>query len=57
MKYVPPLNIPGCGSKCPLATLYQLYRDVLPTQSFDDACKLRNGETLPPGGNPENNSL
>lgn len=57
MKTLPALQIPGCGVKCPLAKLYQLYKDILPTQSFDDECKLRTGEVLPASGNPENNSL
>lgn len=57
MKNVPALHIPGCGTKCPLASLYQLYEDILPTQSFDEECQLHDGETLHPCGNPENNSL
>lgn len=51
------LDIPGCGSKCPLTNFYKLYEDVLPTKSFDDECMLHEGEILPPGGNPETNSL
>lgn len=51
------LNIPKCGVKCPLTRLYSLYEDILPTKSFEDACTLQEGETLPPGGNPENNAL
>lgn len=54
---IPPLHIPHCGTKCPLQKMYDLYGDILPTQNFDDACKLREGESLPPGGNPENNAL
>lgn len=57
MKRIPPLNIPGCGTKCPLVDLYKLYADILPAQDFDVECKLRNGEILPASGNPENNSL
>ncbi|XP_031636524.1 uncharacterized protein LOC116349297 [Contarinia nasturtii] len=47
------LHIPKCGIKCPLDKLYALYDDILPTQSFTKECKLRDGEVLPPGGNPE----
>lgn len=46
---LPPINIPGCGPKCPLEKLYQIYADVLPTRSHDDECALRDGEILPPG--------
>ncbi|XP_037041769.1 prostatic acid phosphatase-like [Bradysia coprophila] len=52
-----PLFIPDCGLKCPLSSWYEKYKDILPTQSFPDECRLRPGETLPPDGNPENNSL
>lgn len=51
------LDIPNCGVKCPLKKLYNLYEDVLPTESFEDACKLLENEILPLGGNPENNAL
>ncbi|XP_031632798.1 lysosomal acid phosphatase-like [Contarinia nasturtii] len=51
---IKPLNIPNCGSKCPLEKLYELYQHILPTQQFDKECALRDGHTLPPGGNPEN---
>lgn len=49
----PALNIPNCGIKCPLDKWYELYENVMPTQSFIEECKLREGEILPPGGNPE----
>ncbi|KAG4079654.1 hypothetical protein HA402_010434 [Bradysia odoriphaga] len=52
-----PLFIPDCGLKCPLSSWYEKYKDILPTESFPDECRLRPGETLPPDGNPENNSL
>ncbi|XP_055307972.1 prostatic acid phosphatase-like [Sitodiplosis mosellana] len=52
-----PLEIPNCGTKCSLTDLYELYHDVLPTQSFEEEFVLRDGEILPPDGNPENNSL
>lgn len=34
-----PLNIPDCGTKCPLNQLYELYSDVLPTD-FETECRL-----------------
>lgn len=37
--------------------MYELYNEILPQKSFDEECVLHEGETLPPGGNPENNSL
>lgn len=57
LAHMPPLEIPGCGMKCPLTELYKLYYDVLPIKSFEEECALRDGETLPLSGNPENNSL
>lgn len=53
----PALDIPGCGQKCSLTHMYKLYEKVLPIQSFEEECSLRDGEILPPGGNPESNSL
>lgn len=50
---VPALNIPNCGNKCPLDMWFELYQNILPTQSFEKECELRNGEILPPEGNPE----
>lgn len=55
MTNLPPLEIPGCGTKCPLTDLYNLYSDVLPTQSFEEECVLRDGEVW--RWNPENISL
>ncbi|XP_055307986.1 prostatic acid phosphatase-like [Sitodiplosis mosellana] len=49
------LEIPNCGTKCPLDKLYQLYEDILPTQSFEKECELRDGETM--GRNPESGEL
>lgn len=42
---VPPLEIPGCGTKCSLHDLYKLYADILPAHSEDyySLCRL---ETL-----------
>lgn len=51
------LNIPGCGSKCELTKMYDLYHDILPTHDFEHECRLRDGEQLPFGGNPENGPL
>lgn len=44
---LPPLDIPNCGPECPLYKFYKLYADILPTGSFDDACKLQKGEREP----------
>lgn len=56
---IPPIEmeIPSCGKKCPLEKMYEVYQDILPTKSFEEECVLRDGESLPPDGNPENNSL
>ncbi|XP_031631785.1 lysosomal acid phosphatase-like [Contarinia nasturtii] len=35
-----PLEIPGCGTECSLKKWYKIYKDILPTKPFDDACKL-----------------
>lgn len=51
------LEFPGCGPKCPLKNLYELYKDILPTQPFDEECALRYGESLAPGGNPESYTI
>lgn len=51
------MEIPSCGKKCPLEKMYEIYRDILPTESFEQECALREGESLPIEGNPENNSL
>lgn len=50
---IPPFEIPKCGIKCSLNKLYEVYAEILPTRSFDEECKLNDGEFLPPGGNPE----
>lgn len=49
--------IPNCGVKCPLDEMYELYDEILPEGRFDDECALRDGEKLPPGGNPESSTL
>ncbi|XP_055305422.1 prostatic acid phosphatase-like isoform X2 [Sitodiplosis mosellana] len=53
----PALEIPACGTKCPLEKMYELYHDIIPTQSFEKECELRDGEILPASGSIENNSL
>lgn len=50
---ISPLDIPNCGTKCSLANLYKLYEEVLPTQSYDKECELRDGETLSPDESSE----
>lgn len=49
------LKIPNCGVKCSLNDLYKIYDDILPKDSYDAECTLRDGESLPAGGNPEIN--
>lgn len=34
-----PLEIPGCGTSCPLDQMYQLYKDILP-EDWTSECKL-----------------
>lgn len=35
----PSLNIPGCGEKCSLDQLYDIYKDIIP-EDFDSECDL-----------------
>lgn len=37
---IPPLDIPGCGTLCPLDKFYQIYRAFIPTNDFETECKL-----------------
>lgn len=37
-----PLHIPRCGVPCSLADFYELYRDVLPTESFEKECAVES---------------
>ncbi|XP_055300691.1 prostatic acid phosphatase-like [Sitodiplosis mosellana] len=39
---VAPINIPNCGTKCPLEDLYRLYADILPTdsESYESLCNI-----------------
>lgn len=34
------LEIPGCGRQCKLSKVFQIYKDILPTQDFATACRL-----------------
>lgn len=47
------LEIPNCGAKCPLNKWYEVYKSILPTQTFEEECELRDGQLLPASGNPE----
>lgn len=35
-----PLNIPNCGTSCPLESLYDLYKAVIPDGDFETECNL-----------------
>lgn len=43
-----PLLIPYCGQKCPLNKLYEIYRDIIPTEDFDTECRLSSTLQLGP---------
>lgn len=47
----PALEIPNCGSKCPLNKWYKLYQNILPTKSYDEECQT--DEPVDPKQNPE----
>lgn len=32
------LNIPNCGTACPLDKMYELYKEILPSEDFVSAC-------------------
>lgn len=34
-----PINIPGCGEKCPLNQFYELFQEIIP-DDFDTECSL-----------------
>lgn len=53
MQNIRVLHLPNCGTKCPLHKLYDLYKDILPSESFEIECALNDGEFLPDDGNPE----
>lgn len=44
---LPPLEIPHCGTKCPLNKWYEMYKHILPDNTHDEECKLQNGMFLP----------
>lgn len=50
---IPALEVPNCGTKCPLNKWQELYKHILPTKSYEEECELRDGEPLPISGNPE----
>lgn len=50
---LPALDVPGCGKKCSIEKLYELYKDILPTQSFEKECALRDWEFVASMDNPE----
>lgn len=39
-----PLHIPNCGLSCPLADLFLLYKDFLPTESFENECNVEKSK-------------
>ncbi|XP_037029689.1 prostatic acid phosphatase-like [Bradysia coprophila] len=46
-----PLRIPNCGLSCPLADFYVLYKNVLPTKSFEEECMVPENERSNAGKN------
>lgn len=47
-----PLEIPNCGKKCPLDKLYEVYKDIIPTEDFDTECRLPTTFSLPHNTKP-----
>lgn len=41
-EYIPPIEIPNCGIKCPLEEMFELYQDILPSDNdtFESLCSL-----------------
>lgn len=35
-----PIDIPGCGTACPLSKMYQIYDHIIPKNDFDDECLI-----------------
>lgn len=35
------LNIPGCGTFCPLDKFYDIYKPFIPSADFETECKLQ----------------
>lgn len=46
----PALEIPSCGSKCPLSKWYELFGNILPTKSYEEECHMD-----PPVPDPKDN--
>lgn len=44
------LFIPNCDEKCPLNKIYELYRDIIPTEDFNTECRITQTQR-----NEENN--
>lgn len=40
-EFIPPIDIPGCGTKCSLKKFYALYEAIIPTGDFNDECLLK----------------
>lgn len=41
-EYIPPINIPNCGIKCPLGKLFELFSRILPNndETYESLCRL-----------------
>lgn len=41
-EYIPPIDIPNCGIKCPLNKLFTIFADILPTENenYASLCRL-----------------
>lgn len=37
---IPALEIPGCGTLCPLHKFYDIYTDFIPMNDFETECKM-----------------
>lgn len=37
---IPTLDIPSCGTLCPLDKFYEIYKAFIPTNDFETECKL-----------------
>lgn len=51
-EYLAPLNIPSCGTKCPIEKFYEIFKDLIPTGSYDEECQLKAGFNF---GGPQSN--
>lgn len=52
-----PLSIPNCGKKCPLEKLYEIYKDILPTEDFDTECHVPDEGEMTYGNIPNKGKL